>query len=326
MLDGSILDIWGPVFVNGNPLALIGAIPIATQPEAEAGTDNSKVMTPLRARQGEIYFLAHMPDLQNLAWPASQIYGTSNLLALNSDGGAPIIKLMLNGTSKFFLAVGSATLSVPLYLPSDPTDPFHAATKQYVDAHSGGGGGITDGDKTDITVSGAGTIWTIDNSVVTNAKSANMVASTMKGRGAGSTGAPQDLTPSQARTILASDSGGGTTNFFRADGTWAAPVGSTLRTVNTYSGTALTTVSGDGGAYIRCTGTNPTYTLPPNSSVSIPVGTQIDGLGVNTAMTIVAGAGVTVNKARTLVTLGAKSGWTAVKVATDEWDVHGDFV
>ena len=43
-------------------------------------------------------------------------------------------------------------------------------------------------------------------------------------------------------------------------------------------------------------------------------------------MTLVAGGGVTVNKARTLVTVGADSGWTAIKVATDEWDVHGDFV
>jgi len=54
LLNGSVLDIWGTVFVNGNPLALIGSLPIATQAEAEAGVDNSKVMTPLRVKQAVI--------------------------------------------------------------------------------------------------------------------------------------------------------------------------------------------------------------------------------------------------------------------------------
>lgn len=77
---------------------------------------------------------------------------------------------------------------------------------------------------------------TVANSAITNAKLADMVQSTIKGRAAGAgTGAPVDLTSAQATAILdaftsalkglAPASGGGTTNYLRADGTWAAPPG-----------------------------------------------------------------------------------------------------
>lgn len=58
----------------------------------------------------------------------------------------------------------------------------------------GGGGGISDGDKGDITVSGSGSTWTIDNSVVTVAK------------------------------ISASGTPSATT-FLRGDGSWETPSG-----------------------------------------------------------------------------------------------------
>ena len=48
-------------------------------------------------------------------------------------------------------------------------------------------------------------------------------------------------------------------------------------------------------------------------SVAFPVGTQIDGIGSATAMTLIQGSGVTITKARTLVTVGAGSGWTLIK-------------
>ena len=94
---------------------------------------------------------------------------------------------------------------------------------------------LADGDKGDITVATSGTAWSIDAGVVTNAKLANVSTATFKGRTTAGSGSPEDLTGTQATALLdtftstlkglAPASGGGTTNFLRADGTWAAPAG-----------------------------------------------------------------------------------------------------
>jgi ribosomal protein L35AE/L33A len=84
--------------------------------------------------------------------------------------------------------------------------------------------------------SGSGTTSitvTLGNNVVSNAKLAQVPTATFKGRITASTGNVEDLTASQATSLLdtftsgskgvVGASGGGTTNFLRADGTWAAP-------------------------------------------------------------------------------------------------------
>lgn len=77
---------------------------------------------------------------------------------------------------------------------------------------------------------------TIDTDTVDNTKLANMAQATIKGRASGAgTGDPIDLTAAQATAILDTftdalkgvvpASGGGTTNYLRADASWAAPPG-----------------------------------------------------------------------------------------------------
>ena len=102
---------------------------------------------------------------------------------------------------------------------------------------SGGQGvAIGDGDKGDVIVSGTGTVWTVDTGVITNAKLATMPTANFKGRVTAGTGAPEDLTGTQATGLLdvfttsakglvPAPGASSTTNYLRADGTWAAPAG-----------------------------------------------------------------------------------------------------
>lgn len=62
---------------------------------------------------------------------------------------------------------------------------------------------LADGDYGSVTVSGTGTVITIDASAVTNAMQANMPTNTIKGNDAGGAAAPQDLTVAEVKTLLA---------------------------------------------------------------------------------------------------------------------------
>jgi hypothetical protein len=321
LLDGSTLELWGAVYINGSLIGEGGgSYPIATQPEAEAGTDNTKVMTSLRVAQA---IDAQLP----LASQAEAQAGVENtkymsalrvkeailtlapgatVISVNTKTGAVVLNQdeILDGTTfKQYSAtektklsgiaagatanssdavllaranhtgsqaistisglqaaldakandsavvhnLGNETIAGVKTFSSDPLIPdevygiawdgsLEPPTKNAVyDKIQTLGGGLSDGDKGEITVASGGTVWTIDNSVVTNAKMANMANGTFKANASGSSGAPQDVTGASATAMLDTFI---TTNkglvpppmslaskYLKDDGTWDIPSG-----------------------------------------------------------------------------------------------------
>jgi hypothetical protein len=88
------------------------------------------------------------------------------------------------------------------YAPKAPND----ATK-YLDgtgAYSvpAGSGGVSDGDKGDITVSGSGATWTIDNNTISDAKLRQSAGLSIIGRSANSTGNVADITAASDGQVM----------------------------------------------------------------------------------------------------------------------------
>ena len=99
------------------------------------------------------------------------------------------------------------------------------------------------------------------------------------------------------------------------------------RTINAQTGTTYTLVIGDAGNVVTMANASAnTLTVPPNSSVAFPVGTQID-LGSLAAgqTTIAQGAGVTIISVASNKKLTSQnSAATLLKTATDTWWLSGD--
>jgi hypothetical protein len=156
-------------------------------------------------------------------------------------------------------------------------------------------------------VSAAGTIA---NSAVTNAKLANMVASTFKGRVTGSTGVPEDMTATQATSLLnvftsslkglVPSSGGGTTSYLRADGSFTsvdlsnAGVTGTLAAasfpaltgaITTTAGNLATTLSDNAVTTVKITDANVTLAKMANIATRSLLGRSSAGSGVPQVLT-----------------------------------------
>lgn len=125
--------------------------------------------------------------------------------------------------------IGSAVVTEAEGLASSDNDtslPTTAAVKDYVDGAIAGG--VSDGDKGDITVSGSGATWTIDNDVVTYAKMQNVSAtSRILGRITVGAGDTEELTAANVRTIINVEDGAEVNNISDANATDLTDAGDT---------------------------------------------------------------------------------------------------
>ena len=155
----------------------------------------------------------------------------------------------------------------------------------------------------------------IADNQITNAKLAQMSANSIKGNNTGLTADAIDLTGTQATALLdtftsglkglAPASGGGTTNFLRADGTWAAPAGGV---------SSISVASANGFAGTSSGGSTPALTLT----------TTITGLlkGNSTAISA-ASAGVDYSAGTSALATGILKSTTSTGALTIA--VAGDF-
>ena len=143
---------------------------------------------------------------------AATMKTTLDLTGTNSGDQNLFGTIAVSGQSSVVADSTSDTLT--LVAGSNVTITTDASTDSITIAASGGGG-VSDGDKGDITVSSSGTVWTVDNDAITYAKMQNVsAASKLLGRGSASgSGDVEEITIgsglSLSGTTLSATGGGG---------------------------------------------------------------------------------------------------------------------
>ncbi len=264
---------------------------------------------------GDAYLVLQGTVFGNTAYQVNQL--TPNLTFMQFAGPNTYSfngPLSLSGN---VVSITQATTSTNGYLSSTDWNTFNSkqAAGNYMTALTG-----------DVTASGPGSsAATISAGAVTLAKMANLAANSIIGNNTGSAATPIALTGTQVTAMLnlfssslqglAPASGGGTVNFLRADGTWAAPAGS-VTSVALADSTGIFNIS---GSPVTSSGTLTlsslksqtanTFLAAPNGSSGAPTFrviavADVPTLNQNTTGTA---ANITATSNSTLTTLSALS-------------------
>jgi hypothetical protein len=100
--------------------------------------------------------------------------------------------------------------------------------------------------------------------------------------------------------------------------------------INAQTGTTYTAVLADAGKIITTSNAGTiAFTIPPNSSVAYPIGSSLTVISIGAGLTTIGqGAGVTIASTGAVATAPVlriqHSSATAIKIATDTWQVVGD--
>jgi len=164
----------------------------------------------------------------------------------------------------------------------------------------------------DVTNSAGSLATTIASNAVTNAKLAQIATQTFKGRITAATGNVEDLTVTQATAMLdvftstlkgvTPASGGGTSNYLRADGTWTAPNAKPNWAPITKS-TSVTLTNAENFVLGDCTSGNVVLTLPASPTNGQEVVIIKSGTNEAASIKVLPNSGQVIGQALTFWTL-----------------------
>lgn len=186
-----------------------------------------------------------------------------------------------------------------------------------------------------ITTTAGSLATTLGANTVANSNLTTMAAHTFKGNNTASTGTVLDLTATQLTAELnqftsllqglVPSSSGGSVTFLRADGIWAVPPFVPVNPIN-QTGTTYTLNTGDGlrGITMNNAASN-VITIPPSTSVLLPVGVVIPIIQLGVGSTSVTnGVGVVLNNSMSASCRTRYSVIYIEQTSLDNWIVYGD--